>query len=60
MPIPFLGPPGPVTQADWVRTNQLKNAGLFGRFFERFPTGGDARHKGIARLAPRPALPAGS
>jgi hypothetical protein len=34
-----------------ARTIQLQNAELFGRFFERLPTGGDARHKGLARLA---------
>ena len=38
-------------QADWARTIQLKNPGLFGRCFEGLPTGGDARHKGLARLA---------
>ena len=38
-------------QADWARTIQLKNPGLFGRFFERLPTGGDARNKRFARLA---------
>ena len=30
---------------------QLQNAELFGRFFERLPTGGDARNKRLARLA---------
>ena len=40
-----------LTQADWARTIQLKNPGLLGRFFEGLPTGGDARHKGLARLA---------
>ena len=33
------------------RTIRLQNAGLFGRFFEGLATGGDARYKGLARLA---------
>ena len=38
-------------RTDWARTIQLKNPGLFGRLFEGLPTGGDARHKGLACLA---------
>ena len=30
---------------------QLEKSGLFGCFFERLPTTGDAWHKGLARLA---------
>jgi hypothetical protein len=32
-----------LTRADWARTIQLKNPGLFRRFFEGLPTGGNAR-----------------
>ena len=47
----FFGRLGAVTHADWVKTIELKNPGLFGRFFQCLPTGGDARHKGLARLS---------
>ena len=47
----FIAGLGPVTRADWVRPIQLEKSGLFGCFFERLPTTGDAWHKGLARLA---------
>jgi len=39
-----------ISEAATGRTIQLQNAGLFGGFFESLPAGGDARHKGLARL----------
>ena len=41
----------PVSIPDRARTILLQNPGLFGGFFESLPTGGDARHKRLARLA---------
>jgi hypothetical protein len=60
--VPRVGHEGLVTERGKRRANQLdaaavrphsrlQNAGLFGRYFEGLPTGGDAGYKGCARLA---------